>query len=248
MKYSSSVSARDFRSNFSPIQEGGCTARFCLSDTRCSTYVIYAAYLEGRCSIHLSYGRVACIDSKSFIASTSIILNALSLYRKGRRSIPTEPQANGATVVSSCSSTDLFNRSNADSRSIQSNWGFFGWNFKAQTLLTQRGGQFVASVRNQILGKYVSLEIACLVSRSTAPLEIVSSNPATAANSKHSITFTYIGRNMTVANRLKRYQGIANTNVQLFPDGAAGSMGASRLIQIGSRLGRFANVPPLFRS
>ncbi len=27
-----------FRSNFSPIQEGGCTARFCVSDTRCATY------------------------------------------------------------------------------------------------------------------------------------------------------------------------------------------------------------------
>src|SRR6267143_7104157 len=62
-----------------------------------------------------------------------------------------------------------------------------------------------------------------------SPLDIVSSNPDTAAHSKHSITFTCIGRNMTVANRLKRYQGIANTNVQLFPDGAAGSMGASRL-------------------
>ena len=71
---------------------------------------------------------------------------------------------------------------------------------------------------------------ACRVSRSTALLDIVSSNPATAAHSKHSITFISIGRNMTpVANRLKRYQGIANTNVQLFPDGAPGSMGASRL-------------------
>src|SRR6267143_5797909 len=70
---------------------------------------------------------------------------------------------------------------------------------------------------------------ACRVSRSTGPLDIVSSNPATAAHSKHSITFTCIGRNMSAANRLKRYQGIANTNVQLFPDGAPGSMGASRL-------------------
>jgi hypothetical protein len=34
---------------------------------------------------------------------------------------------------------------------------------------------------------------------------------------------------MTVANRPKRYQGIADTNVQLFPEGAAGSMGALRL-------------------
>jgi hypothetical protein len=67
------------------------------------------------------------------------------------------------------------------------------------------------------------------VSRSTAPLDIVSSNPATAAHSKHSITFICIGRNMTVANRPKRYQGIVNTNVQLFPEGAPGSMGALRL-------------------
>ena len=37
--------------------------------------------------------------------------------------------------------------------------------------------------------------------------------------SKHSITFICIGRNMTVANRPKRYQGIANTNVQLFLNG-----------------------------
>ena len=85
---------------------------------------------EGRCSIQLSYGRVACIDSKSFIASTSIILKALTLYRQGRRSIPTELHANGATVVSSCSSTELFNGSNADSRSIQSNWGFWGTEFQ----------------------------------------------------------------------------------------------------------------------
>jgi hypothetical protein len=46
------------RSNFSPIQEVGCTAFFRVSDTRCGTYVIYAAYFEGRCSIQLSYGRV----------------------------------------------------------------------------------------------------------------------------------------------------------------------------------------------
>jgi hypothetical protein len=107
-------------------------------------------------------------------------LMALTLYRKGRGSIPTELLANGATVVSSSSSTDLFNRSNADSRSIQSNWCFFGQTFKAQTLLPPRGVKFVASVRNQILGKYVSIEIACLVSRSTAPIEVVSSNQASA--------------------------------------------------------------------
>ena len=33
---------------------------------------------EGRCSIRLSYGRIACIDSKSFITSWSIILKALT--------------------------------------------------------------------------------------------------------------------------------------------------------------------------
>ena len=56
---------------------------------------------EGRCSIRLSYGRVACIDSKSFIASWSIILRALTLYRLGRRSIQTELQASSPTIVSS---------------------------------------------------------------------------------------------------------------------------------------------------
>ncbi len=35
--------------------------------------------LEGRRSFQLSYGRVACIDSKSFITSWSIILKALTL-------------------------------------------------------------------------------------------------------------------------------------------------------------------------
>ena len=145
--------------------------------------------LEGRRSIRLSYGRVACIDSKSFIASTSIILKALNLYRKGRRSIQTELQANSPTIVSSSSYSDLFNGSNADSRSIQSNWCFFGRTFKAQTLLSQRGVHFVASVRNQILGKYMLIEIACLVSRSPAPREIVSSNPASATkDSSLSIT------------------------------------------------------------
>ena len=159
------MSPQNFRSNFSPIQEVDCTARFRVSDTRCGTYVIYAAYFEGRCSIQLSYGRVACIDSKSFIASTSIILKALNLYRKGRRSIQIELQANSPTIVSSSSYSDLFNGSNADSRSIQSNWCFFGRTFKAQTLLSQRGVHFIASVRNQILGKFVLIEIACLLSR-----------------------------------------------------------------------------------
>src|ERR1700730_8596764 len=45
------------RSNFSPLQGVGCTARFHVSDTRCDTYVICAACLEGRRSIRLSYGR-----------------------------------------------------------------------------------------------------------------------------------------------------------------------------------------------
>jgi hypothetical protein len=35
------ASPQDFRSNVSPIREGGCTARFCVSDTRCGTYLIY---------------------------------------------------------------------------------------------------------------------------------------------------------------------------------------------------------------
>jgi len=40
----------DFRSNFFPIQEGGCIARFRVSDTRCGTYVICPAYLQSRSS------------------------------------------------------------------------------------------------------------------------------------------------------------------------------------------------------
>jgi transposase len=39
-----------FRSNFSPIQEGGCTECVRVSDTRCGTCVICAAYLQSRCS------------------------------------------------------------------------------------------------------------------------------------------------------------------------------------------------------
>src|SRR6266853_5817964 len=65
--------------------------------------------LEGRRSIRLSYGRVADTDSKSFIATRSGILRALTLYRKGRRSIQTELQANCTTIVSSCSYSHLFN-------------------------------------------------------------------------------------------------------------------------------------------
>ena len=81
-------------------------------------------WFEARCSIQLSYGRVACIDSKSFIASWTIILRTLTLYRMGRRSIQTELQANSPTIVSSSSYSVLFNGSNADSRSIQSNCVF----------------------------------------------------------------------------------------------------------------------------
>src|ERR1700676_2190199 len=114
---------------------------------------------EGRCSIQLSYGRVACIDSKSFIASWIIILRALTLYRMGRRSIQTELQANSPIIVSSSSYSDTFNGSHADSRSIQSNRCLFGRTFKAQTLLSQRGVHFIVSVRNQILGKYALIEI-----------------------------------------------------------------------------------------
>ncbi len=45
-----SSSSVHFRSNFSPIQEGGCTLRLRVSDTRCGTYVICPAYLQSRCS------------------------------------------------------------------------------------------------------------------------------------------------------------------------------------------------------
>jgi hypothetical protein len=129
--------AQRLRSNFSPIQEVGCTARFRVSDTRCGTYVIYAAYLEGRRSIRLSYGRADYTDFKSFIAIRGISLKALTIYHEGGRSAQTELRANRATIVSSSSYSDLFNSSNADSRSIRSNWGFFGRNFKAQTRLSR---------------------------------------------------------------------------------------------------------------
>ncbi len=43
--------------------------------------------LEGRRSIRLSYGRAGCNDSKSFIAGNDTILEALTFYRRGRRSI-----------------------------------------------------------------------------------------------------------------------------------------------------------------
>jgi hypothetical protein len=34
------ISPQSFQSNVSPIREGGCTARFRVSDTRCGTYLI----------------------------------------------------------------------------------------------------------------------------------------------------------------------------------------------------------------
>src|SRR6266566_4838375 len=43
--------------------------------------------LEGRRSIRLSYGRAGCIDSRSFIAGNDTILEALTFYRRDRRSI-----------------------------------------------------------------------------------------------------------------------------------------------------------------
>ena len=42
--------------------------------------------LEGRRSIQLSYGRADCNDSKSFIASRNIILEALTFYSLSRYS------------------------------------------------------------------------------------------------------------------------------------------------------------------
>jgi len=38
------------RSNFSPIQEGGCVTFSAVSDTRCSTYFIFTAFLTAECS------------------------------------------------------------------------------------------------------------------------------------------------------------------------------------------------------
>jgi hypothetical protein len=51
----SSASTADRPSELhSPIREGGCTARFCVSDTRCGTYFIYSVYLKGRYSTFYS--------------------------------------------------------------------------------------------------------------------------------------------------------------------------------------------------
>jgi hypothetical protein len=88
--------------------------------------------LEGRRSIRLSYGRVGCIDSKSFMASSETILEALTFYRIGRRSIPTELQLNRATILSSRSYSDLLNSSNFSVRSIRSGNASFGMDFKAK--------------------------------------------------------------------------------------------------------------------
>ena len=55
-KYKETLETGDFRSSFSPIQEGGCTACFRVSDTRCGTCVILPAFLQSRCSpSQLSY-------------------------------------------------------------------------------------------------------------------------------------------------------------------------------------------------
>jgi putative transposase len=43
-------SPQSLQSNFSPIQEGGCTECFSVSDTRCGTYVLCPVYLQSRCS------------------------------------------------------------------------------------------------------------------------------------------------------------------------------------------------------
>ena len=40
----------EFRSNFSPIQEGDCATFSAVSDTRCSTYLIFTAFLTAECS------------------------------------------------------------------------------------------------------------------------------------------------------------------------------------------------------
>src|SRR5712691_7210143 len=73
---------------------------------------------EGRCSIQLSYGRVGCIDSKSFIASKDKILAVLNFCRKRRCSIVTGRQRTLCNLEqaealdarsSSCFSTGLCN-------------------------------------------------------------------------------------------------------------------------------------------
>src|ERR1700730_17031857 len=105
-----------------------------------------ALCFEGRCSIQLSYGRADITDSKSFIAIWDIILKALTLYRKGRRSIQTELQANSPTIVSSSSYSDLFKRLQRRLSVHSVQLVFFGRTFKVQTLLSQRGVHFVTSV------------------------------------------------------------------------------------------------------
>jgi hypothetical protein len=61
-------------------------------------------------------------------------LRALTLYRKGRRSISTGLQINRATIVPSRSYGDVFNFSNFSFRSIRSSNAFFGMNFKAKSI------------------------------------------------------------------------------------------------------------------
>jgi hypothetical protein len=55
--------------------------------------------LEGRRSIHLSYGRVCHSDSKAFAPRASTVLRALTFCAKGRRSIVNETCAR--SVISS---------------------------------------------------------------------------------------------------------------------------------------------------
>jgi hypothetical protein len=43
-------SPQPFRSNFGPIQEGDCATFLAVSDTRCSTYMIFTAFLTAECS------------------------------------------------------------------------------------------------------------------------------------------------------------------------------------------------------
>ena len=47
--------------------------------------------LEGRRSFQLSYGRVHCSDSKTFVPRADTVLDALTFCAKGRRSFPTPP-------------------------------------------------------------------------------------------------------------------------------------------------------------
>jgi hypothetical protein len=105
-------------------------------ENSCERWGLWNGWLcfEGRCSIQLSYGRVACIDSKSFIASTSMILLALTRCREGRRSITTQLTVNCATIVSSHSYSDVLDCSILSFRSARSINACFGMNFKAKPI------------------------------------------------------------------------------------------------------------------